>query len=282
MNTSTDKSYQDFLLAIAKRVDSLSIENPSAIVRFRKHLQSFADGENRHLEWLKKEEKKCFKKGMTFTIRSGMEVPREYECPGRMFVIDCATKNYPAPRSKAEELQRNYIILASIHDHKLTQVERIDNSILPDQPSFLIWTTLDKFCDSSPQRVFIEQALKRVEADLARPNGKDKQEEGPLFGFKEGAERIRRKRAEGEQDRADDVPTLTEDEVAVLDYLNKEHPQIRFQQDILSACGRDRKTVKTILDKLMACALVSRPEGKQRGYVITTQGRKYLEDHFCA
>lgn len=83
-----------------------------------------------------------------------------------------------------------------------------------------------------------------------------------------------------EKEKQDDLPTLTEDEANVLDYLKNEYPQIRFQQDIVSSCDRDRKTIRTILDRLMVYRLVSRPEGKLRGYVITTQGQKYIEDYF--
>jgi hypothetical protein len=167
MNTPKNESYQKFLVGIAQRVDSLLIENSSAVGRFTKHLQSFADQENKHIEWLEKQKEKCFKKGMAFKISSDMKVPPKYESPARMFVIDCATKNYPAPKNEAEEYQRNYVILASIHDHILTQVEPIDKSILPEQSAFLIWSTLHEFWDSGPQRAFIERVFKRVQADLA-------------------------------------------------------------------------------------------------------------------
>lgn len=82
------------------------------------------------------------------------------------------------------------------------------------------------------------------------------------------------------QDKTDVIPTLTEDEAQVLNYLNEEHPQIRYQQDIVAVCKRDRKTIRVCLKKLTECRFVSLPEGKKRGYVITSDGKDYLNKHF--
>mgnify|MGYP001611786294 CR=1 FL=1 len=167
MENSTNKSYQKFLLGIAQQVDSLLIENLASIGRFRQHLQKFADKENKHLKWLNKKREKCFKEGKPFSISSDMKVPSGYKSPACMFVIDYNTKKYPALKNEAEECQRNYITLSSIHDHILTQIEPIDKTILPEQTASLIWSTLHEFWDNGSQRAFIEQALKRVQADLA-------------------------------------------------------------------------------------------------------------------
>lgn len=141
------------------------IEDTSAIGRFRQHLQSFADEENKHIEWMKKEKEKCFNKGMAFEVSSDMEVPPEYKSPGSILIINPATKNLPEPKNKVEEYRRYYIILASIHDNILPEVERIDNGILQEQTSYLIWNTLNEFYDSQQRRVLIEQALERVKAE---------------------------------------------------------------------------------------------------------------------
>jgi len=156
------EQYQDFLCRIAKQVDSLLIEDTSAIGRFRQHLQSFADEENKHIDWMKKEKEKCFNKEMAFEVSSNMEVPLEYKSPGSILIINPSTKNLPEPKNKEEEYRRYYIILASIHDNILPEVERIDNGILQEQISYLIWNTLNEFYDSQQRRVLIEQALERV------------------------------------------------------------------------------------------------------------------------
>ena len=159
------EQYQDFLCRIAKHIDSLLTEDNSAFGRFRQHLKSFADEENKHIEWMKKEKEKCFNKGMAFEVSSDMEVPTEYKSPCLMLVINPVTKHLPEPKSKEEEYQRYYIILASIHDNILPEVERIDNSILQEQTSYLIWNTLNEFYDNQQRRVLIEQALERVKAE---------------------------------------------------------------------------------------------------------------------
>jgi hypothetical protein len=178
MNTSTNTVYQMFLVKIAQQVDSLLIENPAAIGRFRQHLQDFADKENKHLKWQNKKRGKCLKEGKPFSISSDMKVPSEYKSPACMFVIDCTTKNYPASKNEAEECQRNYITLSSIHDNILTQVERIDQSILPEMSAHLIWSTLHEIRNNSSQRAFIEQALKRVQADLTSLKAQEKAGQG--------------------------------------------------------------------------------------------------------
>lgn len=159
------EQYQDFLCRIAKQVDSLLVEDASAISRFRQHLQNFADKENKHLKWLNKKRELCFKKGEAFSISSDMKVPPEYESPACMFVHS-GTKQLPEPKSKEEEYQRCYIVLASIHDHILSTVEEIDNDILPKQTADFIWSSLHELWDSSPNRAFIEVAFERVKADL--------------------------------------------------------------------------------------------------------------------
>jgi len=140
------------------------IEDTSAIGKFRQHLQSFADEENKHIDWMKKQRQKCLKKGMAFEVSSDMEVPTEYRSPGSILIINPATKNLPEPKKKEEEYRRYYIILSSIHDNKLPEIERIDNGIFPEQTSYLIWNSLNEFYDTEHRRVFIEQALERVKA----------------------------------------------------------------------------------------------------------------------
>ena len=167
------EQYQDFLCRIAKQVDSLLIEDTSAIGRFRQHLQSFADEENKHIDWMKKEKEKCFNKGLTFSVSSDMEVPPEYKSPGSILIINPATKNLPEPKNKEEEYRRYYIILTSIHDNILPEVERIDNGILQEQTSYLIWNTLNEFYDSQQRRVLIEQALERVKAETPAETEQD-------------------------------------------------------------------------------------------------------------
>lgn len=80
--------------------------------------------------------------------------------------------------------------------------------------------------------------------------------------------------------RTNTIPTLTEDEANVLDFLYQEFPQIRFQEDIASACKRDRKTIGVILNTLLKYNLITRPRDKQKGYVITPLGRDFIEEHF--
>jgi RIO-like serine/threonine protein kinase len=84
------------------------------------------------------------------------------------------------------------------------------------------------------------------------------------------------------EEEHDSIPKLTEDEAKVLNYLNEEDPQIRYQQNIVDNSRRDRKTIGLCLQKLMKLGFVSRPEGKKKGYVITSQGQEYLKEHFCA
>jgi hypothetical protein len=167
------EQYQDFLCRIAKQVDSLLVEDTSVIGRFRGHLQSFEDKENKHLGWLNKQRELCFKKGKTFSISSDMEVPPEYECPISMLILNPTTKHLPEPKNKEEEYQRYYIILSSIHDNTLPEVERIDNGILPEQTAYPIWTLFGEFYDSEYKRVFIEQAFKRVQAEKPAETERD-------------------------------------------------------------------------------------------------------------
>lgn len=159
------EQYQDFLCRLAKQVDSLLIEDTSAIGRFRLHLQSFADKENKHMGWLKEKKKKNERYQKIFTISSGMKLPPEYKSPGSMLILNPVTKHLPKTKNKEEEYQRYYIILASVHDNMLPEVEKIDNSILLEQTAHQIWTSLHEFYDSQRKRVFIEQAFKRVKAE---------------------------------------------------------------------------------------------------------------------
>ena len=155
------------------------IEDTSAIGRFRQHLQSFADEENKHIDWMRKEKEKCFNKGMAFEVSSDMEVPPEYKSPVSILIINPATKNLPEPKNKVEEYRRYYIILSSIHDNKLPEVERIDNGILPEQTTYQIWISLDEFYDNKHRRVFIEQALERVKAQKPAETRLGQQAETP-------------------------------------------------------------------------------------------------------
>jgi hypothetical protein len=78
----------------------------------------------------------------------------------------------------------------------------------------------------------------------------------------------------------EDVPVLKEDQLKVLDYLNKEYPQIRYGTDIEAATDISRKTVGLYLKTLKLYELVCPPEGKKKGYVITLPGKKYIGKHF--
>ena len=85
--------YQDFLCRIAKHIDSLLIEDTSAIGRFRRHLQSFEEQRETHLDYMK---------GFQETK---IDMPLEYKDPGLMLVINPNTKHLPEPKSKEEEYQ---------------------------------------------------------------------------------------------------------------------------------------------------------------------------------
>lgn len=78
-----------------------------------------------------------------------------------------------------------------------------------------------------------------------------------------------------------ETPTLTEHEVKVLDYLYREFPQVRYQNDIAATLLYDRNTVSAFLDTLMQWQCVTRPKGKQKGYVITPYGQEYMQRHFA-
>lgn len=158
------EEYQDFLCRIAKQIDSLLIEDSSAMDRFRQHLQRCADGEKKHLEWINEKREQCVKNGDNFVITNNMEVPDEFRAPLSMLVID-PTLHSPKPKNKEEEYQRYYIILASIHDKMLPETENIDNGILPETASVFIRNLLNESYDTKRRRVFIEQALKRVKAE---------------------------------------------------------------------------------------------------------------------
>lgn len=108
---------------------------------------------------------------------------------------------------------------------------------------------------------------------------KDKRRQARKEG-KAGGKKDMEQQEEDGQSKTDDIPTLTEDEAQVLNYLNEEHPQIRYQQDIVAVCKRDRKTIRVCLKKLMECRFVSLPESKKKGYVITSDGKDYLNKHF--
>ena len=159
------ETYQDFLCRIAAQVDSLLIEDTSAIGRFRGHLQNFADKENKHLEWLKEKKKKDTRCQKVFRISSDMKVPSEYKSPVSMLILNPVTKHLSKPKNKEEEYLRYYIILASVHDNMLAEVEKIDKSILLKQTANQIWSLLHEFYDSQHKRVFIEQAFKRIKAE---------------------------------------------------------------------------------------------------------------------
>ena len=168
----TQTTYQDFLDGIAKQVDSLLINDTSAIGKFRLHLQKYADKSNKYLNWQSEKRKQCLEKGLVFSITSDgiycgtmkVEVPPKYEGPGSMFVINGKTKQYPAPQNEEEEYQRYYIVLASIYDHCFTATEKIDNNILSENDAAFIWGSLHKFYDSAPKRTFIERAFECVKA----------------------------------------------------------------------------------------------------------------------
>jgi hypothetical protein len=78
------------------------------------------------------------------------------------------------------------------------------------------------------------------------------------------------------------IPTLTTDEVEVLDYLNDQYPTIKYQEDITDSCKdiRSRKTMKGILDRLITYQLISRPEGRSTGYVIADKGKDYHREYY--
>lgn len=76
------------------------------------------------------------------------------------------------------------------------------------------------------------------------------------------------------------TPTLDEDEAKVLNYINEEYPQVRYRDDVVARACISAKTVGKILVKLREAGLVQRPEGKQRGNVITPAGREYIAKYF--
>jgi len=90
------------------------------------------------------------------------------------------------------------------------------------------------------------------------------------------------KLAAGKPAETKEIPTLTEDEVEVLNYLKEQFPTIRYQEDINSIfkIKRDRKTIKALLDDMMTKDLVSRPENKSKGYLITPFGQEYHTEYY--
>ena len=75
------------------------------------------------------------------------------------------------------------------------------------------------------------------------------------------------------------LPTIDEDEAKVLNYLNNEYPQVRFQADIESATRISRKTIGISLKKFMNYNLVSYPKDKKKGWVITPNGKEYVDKY---
>ena len=88
-----------------------------------------------------------------------------------------------------------------------------------------------------------------------------------------------------------DMPTLTEDEIEILDYLKEECPQIRHWYEIAAIFSTEekekkgkkekgRKAIEKHLNILMGYKLASRPDGRKKGYAITDQGKQYIEKYF--
>jgi hypothetical protein len=68
----------------------------------------------------------------------------------------------PPARNQNEEYQRYYVVLASIHDNKLPEVEKIDNGIWPQELAKGVWFRLTGAQPYGPTRHFIKTALDRV------------------------------------------------------------------------------------------------------------------------
>lgn len=103
----------------------------------------------------------------------------------------------------------------------------------------------------------------KIQTELEALSGKEKEQQG----------------VKDLQRKMNDVLTLTEPEANVLNYLNGEFPQFRYQTDIEAACKINQKIVMSITKKLAQHSLISHPEAKKRGWVITPSGREYIEKH---
>jgi hypothetical protein len=72
----------------------------------------------------------------------------------------------PRPKDKAEEYERYYVILTSIHDNKLPECGKIDNNMWPQELAESVWFRLTDAQPYGPSKHFVEAALERVKVDI--------------------------------------------------------------------------------------------------------------------
>lgn len=70
------------------------------------------------------------------------------------------------------ELERQYIVLASIYDNKRRGV-RLITDVWPEELQKWVWSRFDRCRDYGPGRGYIQEALAYVQADLAKRDGAD-------------------------------------------------------------------------------------------------------------
>ena len=79
----------------------------------------------------------------------------------------------------------------------------------------------------------------------------------------------------------DEIPTLTDLELEVVNYLVDEYPLIKYLVDIETSTGLTRKTVsKKIIPVLLDYNLIEKPKNKSKGFVATQAGKRYIEKNF--
>ena len=79
----------------------------------------------------------------------------------------------------------------------------------------------------------------------------------------------------------EEIPTLTELELEVLNYLADEYPLIKYLVDIETSTGLTRKTIsQKIVPVLLDYNLVKKPKNKSKGFVATRVGKTYIEKNF--
>jgi hypothetical protein len=75
------------------------------------------------------------------------------------------------PRDRAEEYERYYVSLASIHDHRCPGSESITGGVWPAELAEQVWRRFSRCQPYGPDRTFVEAALNRVRAELEMPPG---------------------------------------------------------------------------------------------------------------
>ena len=100
------------------------------------------------------------------------EIP---ENPCSRFSPEHATGKLPPSRDRAEEYERYYVSLASIHDHRLPGSQSITDGVWPHELAESVWFRFSRGPAVGPDGAFITTALNRVRAELEnfvqRPNG---------------------------------------------------------------------------------------------------------------